>query len=74
MDGIFSKVNTKRGEVNEEVILALEKELDLTRHEWKRVGLSQTPKFHLLLDHAVPMLRLIGGFVDMGEDVIERFH
>ena len=74
MDGIFSKVNTKRGEVEEEVIVALEKELDLARHEWKRVGLNQTPKFHLLLDHVAPMLRLIGGFVDMGEDVIERFH
>ena len=74
LDGIFSKVNSRRGDMNNGLIVEIEKQLDLARHEWERVGLTQTPKFHLLLDHVPWLLMEIGGIVDMGEDVIERFH
>ena len=74
LDGIFSKVNTKRGEVTDDLIAQLEKQLELARLEWDRLGFSQTPKWHLLLDHIVWLMKVTGGFVDMGEDVVERFH
>ena len=74
LDGVFSKINTKRGGVTDSLIVELEKQLELARVEWDRVGLSLTHKWHLLMDHVVELLRITGGFVDMGEDVLERFH
>ena len=74
LDGIFLKLNTKRGCVSDLVISELENHLELARVEWDRVGLSQTPKWHLLLDHIVWLLKQTRGFADMGEDAIERFH
>jgi hypothetical protein len=38
------------------------------------LGLSFTPKFHVLLDHSQCQLRQMKGFQDMGEDNIERPH
>jgi hypothetical protein len=74
LDGIFSKINTKRGQVTDDLIEDLEEQLLVTMREWERMGFSSTPKFHMMLDHVPQILRLTGGFVDMGEDAIERFH
>ena len=74
LDGFFSKVNTPRGKVTQEVIKDLEDFLDTARKEWKRMSLSNTPKFHLMLDHASESLLHTKGYVDMGEDCIERSH
>ena len=74
LDGIFSKYHTKRGNVTGELLCALELELETARLEWHRMGLSNTPKWHMILDHAIQQLRRIGGFRDMLEDAIERSH
>mgnify|MGYP000582880178 CR=1 FL=1 len=74
MDMIFSIMHTRRGGVTELLLTTLQEQLDLVRHKWDEMGLSNTPKFHVLLNHAVPQLRSTGGFADMGEDHIERSH
>jgi len=51
LDGIFSKINKKRGHVTDELIEDLEEQLLVTMREWERMGFSCTPKFHMLLDH-----------------------
>ena len=72
LDGVFSKVNTPRGKVTDQVVSDLEELLYVGMGEWKRMGQSATPKWHMLLDHVPGLLRRTGGFVDMGEDAIER--
>jgi hypothetical protein len=74
LDGVFSKVNTPRGKVTDQVISDLEELLYVGMGEWKRMGQSATPKWHMLLDHVPDLLKRTGGFVDMGEDAIERSH
>ena len=48
--------------------------MNTARKEWKRMSMSNTPKFHLMLDHASESLLHTGGYVDMGEDCIEQSH
>jgi hypothetical protein len=72
MDAILSLLNTPRGKVTEDVIKQLESRLYGILKEWHRLGLSFTPKFHVLLNHAIQQLRVMKGFHDMGEDCIER--
>ena len=38
------------------------------------MGLSITPKVHILMDHAIPQLIATRGFADMREDRIEKSH
>jgi hypothetical protein len=39
------------------------------------MGLSMTPKWHMLLNHAIEFLiRTGGGLIEMGKDQIERAH
>ena len=43
--------------------------LELGRVKWAEMGLSMTPKWHMLLNHAVELLeRAGGGLVELGED------
>jgi hypothetical protein len=74
LDAIFSLLNTPRGKVTDLVLEELEKRLSGILTEWLRLGLSFTPKFHILLNHALSQLRRMKGFHDMGEDRIERAH
>ncbi len=74
LDSLFAMCLTKRGEVTDDLVAKLERDLLVTMKEWKRVGLSFTPKFHVLIDHAPEQLRMTGGFADMLEDAIERSH
>ena len=75
LDGIFSLVNTKRGAVTTELLKTLKERLELARKKWDDIGLSMTPKWHMLLAHAIELLmRTGGGLIEMGEDRIERAH
>ena len=75
LDGIVSFLNMKRGKVTEEVVAKLEERLEAARLKWNELGLSMTPKWHMLLNHAVEILKLFnGGLIELGEDRIERAH
>jgi hypothetical protein len=75
LDGIYSLLMTKYGEVTETILDDLAELLDLLREQWVRMQLPMTPKFHCLLRHAVSQLRDTGGgLCDLGEDGIERNH
>jgi hypothetical protein len=74
LDAIFSLLNTPRGTVTEEVLEQLESRLSFILTEWNCLGLSFTPKFHVLLNHLLCQLRWMKGFHDMGKDCIERSH
>ena len=74
LDVIFSLLNTPRGKVTDKVLEQLENRLSFILTEWHRLGLSFTPKFHVLLNHSLCQLRWMKGFHDMGKDRIERSH
>jgi hypothetical protein len=75
LDGVFSLLLTKRREVTFEVAETLKKQLELARQKWDEMGLSMTPKWHMLLNHAIEFLtRTGGGLIEMGEDQIEPAH
>jgi hypothetical protein len=75
LDGVFSLLLTKRGDVTDEVKETLKKRLELARQKWDEMGLSMTPKWHMLLNHGIEFLvRTGGGLIEMGEDRIERAH
>jgi hypothetical protein len=74
LDGLFSKFMVARGEVTDSFIDDLEKDLKLTMLEWERMGMSATPKWHIMLDHGPGQLKQTEGFSDMLEDWIERGH
>jgi hypothetical protein len=47
----------------------LKKQLELARQKWDEMVLSMTPKWHMLLNHAIEFLiRTGGGLIEMGED------
>jgi hypothetical protein len=75
LDGVFSLLLRKRGEVTYEVAETLKKRLELTQQKWDEMGLSMTPKWHVRLNHAIKFLiRTGGGLIEMGEDQIEWAH
>jgi molecular chaperone DnaK (HSP70) len=62
-------------EVTYEVAETLKKQLYLARQKWDEMGLSMTPRWHMLLNHAINFLiRTGGGLIEMGKDQIERAH
>jgi hypothetical protein len=72
---VFSLLLTKQGEVTYKVAETLKKRLELARQKWDEMGLIMTPKWHMLLNHAIEFLiRTGGGLIKMGEDRIERAH
>jgi hypothetical protein len=52
MDGMFSKLRTPHGEVQESDFFLRESLAEVDRI-WKELGLSQTPKYHALIAHAI---------------------
>jgi hypothetical protein len=57
------------------VLKTRKERLELARQKWEEMGLSMTPKWHMLLNHAIEFLiRTGGGLIEMGEDRIERAH
>jgi hypothetical protein len=66
---------TKRGMVTPVILDELGKRLELARVKWSEMGMSMTPKWHMLLNHSEELLkRTGGGLVELGEDRIERAH
>ena len=75
LDGIYSLLLTKYGEVTVEIVSNLNEYLGLLWQQWVKMQLPMTPKFHCLLLHAVrQLIATNGGIGDMGEDGIERSH
>ncbi len=75
LDGVFLLLLTKQGEVTYKVAETLQKRLELARQKWDKIGLSMTPKWHMLLNHAIGFLiRTGGGLIEMGQDQIKRAH
>jgi hypothetical protein len=75
LDRIFLLLLTKRGMVTPAILDELRKRLEVARVKWAEMGLSMTPKWHMLLNHSVQLLeRTGGGLVELGEDRVERAH
>ena len=75
LDAVYSLLMTKYGMVTVEILADLEELLELLRLQWVKMGLPMTPKFHILLKHALAQLRESkGGLSDLAEDYIERSH
>jgi hypothetical protein len=75
LDGVFSLLLTKQGEVAYEVAETLKKQLELAQQKWDEIGLSMTPKWHMLLNHAIELFtRTGGGLIEMGKDQIKPAH
>ena len=70
---VFSTLHAKRGSITDEKA-NLKSDLNLTRIVWNEIGLSCTPKFYVLCEHAPDLLRKLSEFYDIGEDAIERLH
>jgi hypothetical protein len=75
LDAVFLLLLTKHGEVTYGMAETLKKGLELARQKWEEMGLSRTPKWHMLLNHANKFLiRTEGGLIRMGKDRIEPAH
>jgi hypothetical protein len=75
LNGTFSLLSAKRGAATAEIVEKLKERLELARKKWDDMGLSMTPKWHMLLAHAIELLiGAGGGLIEMGEDRIERAH
>lgn len=66
--------HSEPNDVTEELLCELQDDLKLTMLEWKRMGISFTPKFHIMLDHGAKQMKRVHGFSKMKEDLIERSH
>ena len=48
--------------------------LNTLQIQWMKIGLSMTPKFHILMGDLVRQIQVINGYITMGEDRIEQNH
>ena len=48
--------------------------LSILEQLWFQVGLSETPKAHILFNHAASQQKLLEGLGDKGEDFVELAH
>jgi hypothetical protein len=75
MDDVFLLLLMKRRDVSDEVLETLMKRLELVRQKWDEMGLSMTPKWHMLLNHGIEFLiRTEGDLIEMGKDRIKCAH
>ena len=73
-DAVFSILNSKRDSFDQEKIKKFVEHVSQAFKKWKQMDLTVTHKSHLLLAHAVTMLRLRKGFTHVGESRLERAH
>ena len=52
----------------------LEDRIEVLKVQWEEIGLSITPKMHLMLNHVLKQIGTINGYGSMCEDHIERNH
>ena len=74
LDGVILLVNTKKGNVNSNIISDLKERLTILLKEWICLNYSTTPKMHCLLNHSISQLKYTDGFSGMGEDNLEQAH
>jgi len=60
LDSVMSLLATKRGCVTQDILHSRRNSLSALKLSWYHCGLSFTPKFHVLLEHAVPFLEQTG--------------
>ncbi len=70
LNGLFS-AKAPRGSVTNELILKMQTTLELVRKKWAEMGLSITPKCHVLFNHAIELLLLTGGFVESAKTALK---
>ena len=75
-DGFYSCINIRECQVEnfEEKCLQAEEFLRAAMQSWRDLGMSVTPKLHLLEDHAMIYMRKYGGLADFDEEFVERAH
>ena len=62
-------INPNTQEIND-----CEKAITLLDTKWRELGISITPKFHILTRHTIEQVRQFGGIADLVEDFIEKSH
>jgi hypothetical protein len=71
---VFSILRMKHGTPKEEDYTKLEAAIKQAAKLWEELDMSCTPKFHLILVHALSLMRKHNGFGDMLEDDLEKSH
>ena len=74
LDAIFSIARTKRFHLTTAAIDKCQEHITCLSSIWRRLGISVTPKLHLLKTHLIPALRWLKGCGDLGKDAGERAH
>ena len=74
LDGVILLVNTKKGNVNSNIISDLKERLTILLKEWICLNYSTTPKMHCLLNHSISQLKYTDGFSDLGEGILKWAH
>ena len=73
-DSVFSIINSNRNTFDEQKIKKYIEHLDVAFHKWNQMKFTVPHKLHLLLAHAIEIMRLRKGISFIGEDRIERTH
>jgi hypothetical protein len=74
LDGVFSKLRTVNGKFQDGDFDFMKESLIEVDKLWKELDLSQTPKYHALIVHAIFQAMRTNGFGDMLEDELEKSH
>jgi hypothetical protein len=72
LDGMFSILRKKHGEVEEADLMAYEKSAKEAALLWKKLGLSYTPIFHYVHEEALRLLGMHGGIGELLQDHLEQ--
>jgi hypothetical protein len=73
-DGYFSGLRTKRYHLTDEIANKTKEFLVRSVLLERHLGMSITPKTHVMEDHSITKLVATQGFADLGEDAGERNH
>ena len=73
-DSIFSNSRTTVGFLSEAKEEETHKGISMGLKMWRDLGMSVTPKLHVLEDHLLSQLSLFKGLGDCSEDFVEQVH
>ena len=48
--------------------------INVLKSIWHNMNLNVTPKAHILFDHTMTQVHLLGGIADLAEDFVEKAH
>jgi hypothetical protein len=74
LDGMFSILRKKHGEVERADLDAYEQSAGQAALLWQKLGLSYTPSFHYVHKEALRLLTMHGGVGELLEDHLEQSH